>query len=354
MKKINIFGAGIAGLTAAINIAKEGHNVIVYEKEKFVGGAPELTPSIQITPADLDKINEYINIDISPCFSKLDVFKGYIYSKKIKFDTNNLYLVERGCRKTSIEYFLYQKALKEGVKFKFSHPLATEDILYISDNSIIATGGDPGINNYFGLKYLPNRVITSTKKTKLGTTTIAYFDKKMSYYGYMSTNNGMLSAHLAVPTNIADFESQLNIFSKFIKDTEGIELKDWLSHTIYLPRKFNFLKRTNGKNIFFVGQAGGFVDPFFNFGINGALLSGKLAAKTIIFNKIPLKEFKQFKKKTENNFVLSTVYWYFPFKDIIIPNFLRFKKFKKCLIFNQKIPGFNDKNWLKVANICDY
>ncbi len=37
MKKIKILGAGLSGLTAAINLAKSGYTVDIYEKNKDVG-----------------------------------------------------------------------------------------------------------------------------------------------------------------------------------------------------------------------------------------------------------------------------------------------------------------------------
>ena len=37
--KIQIVGAGIAGMTAAINLAKNGKSVIIYEKKNCIGGS---------------------------------------------------------------------------------------------------------------------------------------------------------------------------------------------------------------------------------------------------------------------------------------------------------------------------
>lgn len=37
MKEVKILGAGPAGLTAAINLAKEGYQVTIFEKEKECG-----------------------------------------------------------------------------------------------------------------------------------------------------------------------------------------------------------------------------------------------------------------------------------------------------------------------------
>ncbi|MBK5092998.1 MAG: NAD(P)-binding protein [Actinobacteria bacterium] len=40
-KKIKIVGAGLAGLTAATNLARDGLDVVVLDKEKSHGGRPE-------------------------------------------------------------------------------------------------------------------------------------------------------------------------------------------------------------------------------------------------------------------------------------------------------------------------
>ena len=37
MKRINILGAGISGLTAAINLSKNGYETVVYERNSDVG-----------------------------------------------------------------------------------------------------------------------------------------------------------------------------------------------------------------------------------------------------------------------------------------------------------------------------
>lgn len=41
MKEVIIFGSGISGLVAAINLAQSGFEVEVHEKRSQVGGAPE-------------------------------------------------------------------------------------------------------------------------------------------------------------------------------------------------------------------------------------------------------------------------------------------------------------------------
>ncbi|HRU39291.1 MAG TPA: NAD(P)/FAD-dependent oxidoreductase, partial [Candidatus Goldiibacteriota bacterium] len=55
--KIAIVGAGITGLTAAYRLAKAGHEVTVFEKEKFTGG---LASAIDFSGAKLDRIYRHI------------------------------------------------------------------------------------------------------------------------------------------------------------------------------------------------------------------------------------------------------------------------------------------------------
>ena len=108
LKNIEIYGAGLSGLVSAITLAKNEYNVIVYEKEKNIGGTLKCHPSVHMTPVHLQKMQEYIGIEIESCFSELDDFRGYIGNDKYEFSTENLYVVERGPRKTSLDYFQEQ------------------------------------------------------------------------------------------------------------------------------------------------------------------------------------------------------------------------------------------------------
>lgn len=130
MKNINIYGAGLSGLTAAINLARDDYKVTIFEKEKRVGGSVTYTPSVHMTPIHFEKMKEYIGIDVEPFFSELDVFKANIYSKIVTFKPNNLFVTERGFSKTSIDYNLFKIAEDEGVNFEFSHPLTKENVTF--------------------------------------------------------------------------------------------------------------------------------------------------------------------------------------------------------------------------------
>ena len=52
MRRVAVIGGGVSGLAAAYVLAKEGVEVVVYEKEKSLGGHAK-TALIHGTPLDL-------------------------------------------------------------------------------------------------------------------------------------------------------------------------------------------------------------------------------------------------------------------------------------------------------------
>jgi monoamine oxidase len=109
-KKVHIVGAGLSGMVAAINLAREGHQVIVLDGVKKVGDVHPHHPSNHTTPMDLDLIKNYVGIDITPCLTPVREMYVYINSKKYRTPFGNSYSVERGSRKTSLDTHLYERA----------------------------------------------------------------------------------------------------------------------------------------------------------------------------------------------------------------------------------------------------
>ncbi len=94
MKKIIILGAGLSGLTAAINLAKSGYTVDVYEKNKDVGmrfngdiqGLENWSDKKDIIK-ELKERNIDIDFDYSP-FHNITLTNGF---KEEKFIMKNRY-----------------------------------------------------------------------------------------------------------------------------------------------------------------------------------------------------------------------------------------------------------------------
>lgn len=90
MKSIKILGAGISGLTAAINLAKAGYKVDVYERNKDIGmrfggdlQGLENWSEKEDALDSLKRMNIKINFDCDP-FAKTYLSHSFnLYAKKI-------------------------------------------------------------------------------------------------------------------------------------------------------------------------------------------------------------------------------------------------------------------------------
>ena len=348
IKNIQIYGAGLAGLVSAINLARNGYHITVYEKEKKIGGSTKCHPSVHMTPVDIQKMQEYIGIEIESCFSKLESFRGYIGSKKYIFSTKNLYVVERGPRKSSLDYLLYKIALENGVNFQFSYPLTSKNIKTIPENSVIATAGYSQIANVLHLPYIAFKQFNTNMETNLENITIAYFGKYASDYGYISVKNGILFAQLSGSIRLSN--KHLNKFVSLVKKTEDIKLNNWSFTTAYLPKKVQLFTKFTGKNQILAGDIAGFSDPFFGFGINGALISGKIAANAIVSKQKALQDFKRFSSRIKKDLLTFLVYWHFPLKSLAQNQIISFHDNNLSLI-KYSIPGFTDEDWLKIISV---
>jgi flavin-dependent dehydrogenase len=112
-------------------------------------------------------------------------------------------------------------------------------------------------------------------------------------------------------------------------------------------------KKLHGKTFILAGAISGFHDPFFGFGVNSALISGKIAAMSIISKKRGLQEFKQFRTNLRSMFLLSKVYHHLPLKKIFIPQLFRSTKSIVPIIgMNlQSVPGFTHEDCFKIIHV---
>ena len=110
MAKITVVGAGLSGLVAATNLAREGFEVLVVEAGKGIGGAHTYHPSVHGTPILPHRVSSYINIDISPYFNPAGDCRLHVDNRSYHIRPVNYHVVERGARRTSLDYGLYQEA----------------------------------------------------------------------------------------------------------------------------------------------------------------------------------------------------------------------------------------------------
>jgi flavin-dependent dehydrogenase len=297
--RVHIYGAGLSGLVSAINLAKAGHKVVVFDREKQIGGSGKLHPSVHLTPIDLQSTWEYIGLDLSKYFTPLNRFTVYIGDKTFELDPTPLYLMERGSRETSLDMFLFKEAQKLGVEFEFLHPLTKEDISKLPKWTIIATGMHYEILMALKLSHTTAQCYISTAETDKKDICFGYWNEYTPDYGYVAITNGLLMALVFSRTSLT--EEHRDLFNEQIIKTEGVNVKNWRFAEGTAPLVDNLFI---GDNIILAGNISGMVEPVFSFGIVGAMYSGKIAAIAV---DEPEKAKQEFKMLTKTHPILHKI-----------------------------------------------
>lgn len=273
-RKVSIVGAGPAGLVAAINLARDGFRVKVYEKNTDAGGrfngdfqGIENWSTEEDVFSFLNSVGVFLNFKCEP-FCCVETYGPnrkpvYIEGRRPLF-----YLVERGTKEWSLDQGLKRQALAEGVEFQWGINLKTAPSGWV----IIGTGPKSADAIAKGMVF----------KTDHEDVALAFLDNKIAPGGY---------AYLLVSDHKATFATCL--FRDFKNCNQYFEnavdaLKTVTNIDIHEPHEFgsfiNFLARTSTTQkgrILYVGESAGFQDALWGFGLRYAMLSGYLAAVSI-------------------------------------------------------------------------
>ena len=283
MSEVTIVGAGLAGLVAAINCRRAGHGVRVLERFERAGGDPYIRPAVDVTPMEPEKLARFIGIDLEPPYVvPTEEFVIYVYGKPFHFPGTYFYLhsVERGSRSTSIDSYLYQTALDCGVEFEHGAFCdSQEDIANLPPNSIIATGLH--VESFLALRRPYINVYGYIGKTRFEgkPRILGFFDRYTRYYNYCANLNGVAFA-LGFDRGPVS-ESLRDEWDRQLREWEGVEFEEWLPHEgVVATRTIDAPCLFVGNKII-AGTLAGMQDPFFLFGVQSSLVSGKLAAMAV-------------------------------------------------------------------------
>ncbi|MEM2955060.1 MAG: NAD(P)/FAD-dependent oxidoreductase [Candidatus Nanoarchaeia archaeon] len=272
-----ILGAGISGLTSAINLAKNGEDVIVYEKRPKVG--MKMKPNFQLfgnwdTSDDIIDHLKSFGVDIN-YQTKLD--RIIFYSPNLKHTAQLYsssrpvgYTVIRG-GKNSLECYLAKQAKKLGVKIitNFNKRIKA-DIIAAGSKRLDGVGYGSIFKGRFDKK-----------------TAIVLFDYNYAPggYAYILPHSKRIAT---VAIAMRPWDNPQNMFQKLIS-----EHKIFKEHLVNSKLLYNFSGFINFSipntaiegNSLLVGEAAGFQDAAFGFGMRYAIYSGYLASKSILERK---------------------------------------------------------------------
>jgi flavin-dependent dehydrogenase len=229
--------------------------------------------------------------------------------------------------------------------------LTKENINEIKDGSIIAIGQNTPVSKNLKIRHIPLKHYHSFKKINMKENIcIAIFNQKNRGYAYISSKNGLLSASIGF--RLSSKAEYLQKLKEKIKESEGFDFDKWtLTPYSIFAEKIQLFKKYGNKKMILAGYISGFFDPFFNFGVNSALVSGKIAAITVNSKKQGIYEFNKFTNQLKRIFVIDKFYSILPLKNLFVPFLIRNSNIPVISNNIKSIPGFTHENCLEIENV---
>jgi len=269
-EEIHILGAGISGLTAAITLS-DSFTVKVYERSTEVGESHSYISAIRNYEEEAFTHKALkMGIALKPSREIYAVHR-YAPSGNVSTTLSNepiFYIFERGKTQNSIERQLYEQALSKDVEVIFNSKKKNANIVATGPVRVKANifgygriyEGEPdAVSLIYDNDYAPKGYIcVLPSKTKFQVLAVSFAENV-----FQSLKKKFGKAIVQVP-----------ILTRIVKGCSAVREVEGYG---------NYFKPISYKNgMYYVGEAGGFQDPSRGFGIWYAILTGYLAAKSII------------------------------------------------------------------------
>ncbi|MBL7010747.1 MAG: hypothetical protein ISR82_05950, partial [Candidatus Marinimicrobia bacterium] len=274
-----------------------GFNPIIFEKEQKVGAGRH---------GDYEGLDNWIFSRNVPAFfkesgfhfSNITSYPIYRFNVHTQLDKpiivqNNqpfFYMVKRGSGPNDLDYQLYRQCIEVGVRFEFGKK-APETCQIIATGTRKAAAFIRGINFKTNLKNQVHLLLGSQ------------FAPKGYAYLIIIDGQGTLATAFKNPKNLESnpLQNCLEYFSEI-----GIKIR----HGIWFGSRGSFsLPFGSIRSPYQIGEAGGFQDYLFGFGIRMSMMSGRAAALSILGNKKESEMIlKELNRKRRLSFVNRIIY----------------------------------------------
>lgn len=299
MAQIKILGAGPAGLSAAINLAIEGYNVDVFEKNLDAGErVGRNLQGLENWSTDDDVIKEFKNMNIKANFEHEPFKKLRITNIKENWDflckRPAFYLVTRGTQMNSLDQGLKEQALDLGVNIIFGETLPLDEV------DLVATGPDQRWKFAVAKGH--------TFKTEHENLAVALVNNYHAFkgYSYLLISNG----YGCIATVLFEGFNNLN---KYFDRTNSALTSEYDFNAKEISGFAGFgsfsgeIHKSSDK--IFIGEKAGFQDILWGFGIRNAVKSGYLAAKSILEDRNYYALVQNYFKPRLNAAIVNRFFW---------------------------------------------
>jgi len=268
-RKVEIIGAGPAGLAAAITLARRGIQTVVYERNAEVGARFHGDfQAIENWTFEKDALDELAEFGIDGTFAEAVVREGIFFDaaervRVVRSEMPAFYLVRRGREPGTLDRALERQALAAGVEIRFGSACRE-----LPESAIVASGPRRSDAVDVGFVF----------ETDQPDGVFAVFSDRLAPRGYayllVSRGRGTVASCLYDDFRRAD--DYLDRTVEFFRCKASLRMS--------APRRFagtgnmHWPRQARRGKVLFAGEAAGFQDALWGFGIRSALVSGHLAA----------------------------------------------------------------------------
>lgn len=298
-KRVVILGAGLAGMVAASKLAEWGKEVEIHTPASCLGGMHSQIEGIHISHFDQQATWEYLGMDLSKAFVPVLHRTSYLFGHRYTPRRGETWACRRGNQAGSLDSILYELARRRGVVFHFSSSIDL-DMARGHYKPIIATGLTLDV---YRRANIPHQLIVgyhAEKEYHSRARFIYYKDIRLGKdFAYVAAAADRIYA-LVFSRDVLP-EGALEHFIELLKHTEGLTFDAWEKWAGAVPTERNLHHNSD----ILAGTLSSMIDPFYLSGISGALVSGKIAALSLMEPERAQDEFKWFSQHWKLKTLLS-------------------------------------------------